>query len=64
MDSQDLESKEPLPVLSSEEAEVLLAWDDPRELRNPVHWTKSKKVFHTLIPCCAAFEASVDTTSK
>ncbi|KAI5270960.1 putative MFS polyamine transporter [Aureobasidium subglaciale] len=52
------------PVIASttEESQTPLTWDDPRETRNPTHWSIGKKVFHTLVPCCAAFEATFATS--
>lgn len=33
-----------------------IAWDDPRETRNPKNWSTLVKILHTAIPCFLAFE--------
>ncbi|KAF4783414.1 major facilitator superfamily transporter [Colletotrichum scovillei] len=39
-----------------------LAWDDPRELRNPKNWSFLSRLFHTAIPCFLAFEITFATS--
>ena len=34
----------------------LIAWDDPREKRNPKNWPLYDRIFHTIVPCFIAFE--------
>ncbi len=36
-----------------------IAWNDPREKRNPKNWSMPKRVFHTALPSILAFEMSV-----
>ncbi|EWZ28982.1 major facilitator superfamily domain-containing protein [Fusarium oxysporum Fo47] len=42
--------------------EVPITWDDPREKRNPQHWSTLSKIFHTAIPCFLAFEITFSTS--
>ncbi|THV71743.1 putative MFS polyamine transporter [Aureobasidium pullulans] len=62
MESPNSDPEKPSPVSLTEEPEASLTWDDPRETRNPIHWSTSRRVFHTVIPCCAAFEATFATS--
>ncbi|KDN69300.1 putative major facilitator superfamily transporter [Colletotrichum sublineola] len=39
-----------------------IAWDDPRETRNPRNWSTAMKILHTAIPCFLAFEITFATS--
>ncbi|KAI8219381.1 hypothetical protein K4K55_012217, partial [Colletotrichum sp. SAR 10_96] len=57
--SEDIEKQSGNDTTSLEDgtqAQQLLAWDDPREKRNPQNWSHLVKVLHTMIPCFLAFE--------
>ncbi|KAK2030762.1 major facilitator superfamily transporter [Colletotrichum zoysiae] len=39
-----------------------IAWDEPREMRNPRNWSTAVKILHTAIPCFLAFEITFATS--
>ncbi|KAK1975060.1 major facilitator superfamily transporter [Colletotrichum cereale] len=39
-----------------------IAWEDPRETRNPRNWSTAIKIIHTAIPCFLAFEITFATS--
>ncbi|KAK1585459.1 major facilitator superfamily transporter [Colletotrichum navitas] len=39
-----------------------IAWDDPREIRNPRNWSTAMRILHTAIPCFLAFEITFATS--
>ncbi|KAF4950597.1 hypothetical protein FSARC_13132 [Fusarium sarcochroum] len=54
------QSDQPSPSLAP--TEVPITWDDPREKRNPQHWSNISKLFHTVIPCFLAFLVTFSTS--
>ncbi|KAJ0371578.1 hypothetical protein COL26b_009563 [Colletotrichum chrysophilum] len=63
--SEDIEKQSGNDTTSLEDgtqAQQPLAWDDPREKRNPRNWSHLVKVLHTMIPCFLAFEITFSTS--
>ncbi|KAF5521393.1 Polyamine transporter 4 [Colletotrichum aenigma] len=63
--SEDIEKQSGNDTTSLEDgtqSQQPLAWDDPREKRNPQNWSHLAKVLHTMIPCFLAFEITFSTS--
>lgn len=53
---QDAEKQDGTDNTSIEDgAQQVLAWDDPREQRNPHNWSTLIRTIHTAIPCFLSF---------
>ncbi|KAF6808386.1 MFS polyamine transporter [Colletotrichum plurivorum] len=60
---QDTEKQDATDSTSIEDgAQQVLAWDDPREQRNPHNWSTLVKIIHTAIPCFLAFQITFSTS--
>ncbi|KZL64292.1 mfs polyamine [Colletotrichum incanum] len=62
--AEDVEKQAENDITSSEEdaQQPRIAWDDPREKRNPKNWSAAMKILHTAIPCFLAFEITFATS--
>lgn len=57
--TQDIEKQTETDTTSTQDGgqqQQQVAWDDPRETRNPKNWSTAMKILHSAIPCFLAFE--------
>ncbi|TKW53541.1 Polyamine transporter 4 [Colletotrichum tanaceti] len=69
--AQDVEKQSKADTASSDEdggqqeqqqQQQQVAWDDPRETRNPRNWSLAMKILHSAIPCFLSFEITFATS--
>ncbi|KAK6209802.1 MFS polyamine transporter [Colletotrichum tabaci] len=63
--TQDVEKQTETDTTSTEDGgqqQQQVAWDDPRETRNPKNWSTAMKILHSAIPCFLAFEITFATS--
>ncbi|TQN66848.1 Polyamine transporter 4 [Colletotrichum shisoi] len=62
---EDVEKQTETDTTSTEDGgqqQQQVAWDDPRETRNPKNWSTAMKILHSVIPCFLAFEITFATS--